>query len=136
MNQKQSIEVMENYFQEKMKTTLLILFLVACIFSCAKDLESPLILPVAAEPSAKMHNDAGILHYRAGHYEDALLRFMQAYAADKTAGEIYFNIALAYHKRGETEKALENFQSARKYADGNPKILASPLLASYLKGKN
>ena len=59
-----------------------------------------------AEPSAKMHNDSGITHYQSGSYKDALLRFMQAYAADKTAGEIYFNIALAYHQQGEPEKAL------------------------------
>jgi tetratricopeptide (TPR) repeat protein len=124
---------MGNCFQEKMKKTLLILFLVAGIISCAKDQEKPLILPVAAEPSAKMHNDSGISHYQSGRYKDALLRFMQAYAADKTAGEIYFNIALAYHQRGEPEKALEYFKSARKYANGNDEILASKLLATYLK---
>jgi tetratricopeptide (TPR) repeat protein len=119
-----------------MKKTLLILIFVAGIISCAKDSENPLVLPVGAEPSAKMHNDSGISHYQSSRYEDALLRFMQAYAADKTAGEIYFNIALAYHQRGEPEEALEYFKSARKYADGNDKILASPLLDTYLNGEN
>lgn len=120
-----------------MKKTLLILLLIAInIISCAKDSEKPLVLPVGAEPSAKMHNDSGITHYQAGRYEDALLRFMQAYAADKTSGEIYFNIALAYHHRGEAEKALEYFKLARQYADGNDEVLTSQLLGTYLNEKN
>ncbi len=119
-----------------MKNILLALILLVGSMSCAKDSENPLALAIAAEPSAKMHNDAGILHYQSGRYEDALLRFMQAYAADKTSGEIYFNIALGYHKRGEPEKALEHFKLARQYADGNDEILTSQLLETYLKGKN
>jgi tetratricopeptide (TPR) repeat protein len=119
-----------------MTKILLILILILGGISCAKGDENPLTLPVGAEPSAKMHNDSGISHYQSGRYEDALLRFMQAYAADKTAGEIYFNIALAYHQRGEPGKALEYFKLATKYADGNDKILASQLLDTYLKGKN
>ena len=112
------------------------LFLVLVLMSCSKTSESPLNMPMAAEPSAKMHNDAGISHYQSGRYEDALLRFMQAYAADKTSGEIDFNIALAYHQRGEPEKALEFFKLARKYADGNDMILTSRLLETYLKGND
>lgn len=100
--------------------------------SCAKDHENPLILPVASEPSAKLHNDSGISHFQARRYQDALLQFMQAYAADKTTGEIHFNIALAYLKRGESKKAAEHFKLARKYANGNNKILASQLLDTYL----
>lgn len=119
-----------------MKKILLIIFLVVGIISCTKASENPLALPVGAEPSAKMHNDSGILHYLSGRYEDALLRFMQAYAADKTSGEIYFNVALAYHQRGEPEKALEYFKLARQYADGNDEVLTSQLLGTYLKGNN
>ncbi len=118
-----------------MKNTLLILIFVASLISCAKDSEKPLVLPVGAEPSAKMHNDSGITHYQSRRYEDALLRFMQAYAADKTSGEIYFNIALAYHQRGEAEKALEYFKLARQYADGNDEVLTSQLLGTYLNEK-
>ena len=119
-----------------MTKILLILILILGGISCAKGDENPLILPVGAEPSAKMHNDSGILHYQARRYKDALLRFMQAYAADKTAGEIYFNIALAYHKRGEGGKALEYFKLARQYADGNDEVLTSQLLDTYLNEKN
>ena len=115
-----------------MNKALLVILLIASIMSCATDHESPLILPVASEPSAKLHNDSGISHFQARRYMDALLQFMQAYAADPTTGEIHFNIALAYHERGESIKTAEHFKLARKYANGNNKILASQLLDTYL----
>ncbi|GJL79005.1 MAG: hypothetical protein NPINA01_19940 [Nitrospinaceae bacterium] len=116
-------------YQRKMKKAFLTLVFIASILSCAKDNEGPLIMPVGAEPSAKLHNDSGISHYQSKRYQDALLQFMQAYAADKTTGEIHFNIALAYHKRGNSKKAEEHFKLARKYANGNNMILESQLLA-------
>lgn len=79
-----------------------------------------------------MHNDLGISYYQSNRYMDALLQFMQAYSADKTTGEIHFNIALAFHKRGNSKKAAEHFQLARKFAHGNEKILTSRLLNKYL----
>ena len=106
------------------------------IISCEKDHESSLILPAGSEPSAKMHNDLGISYYQSRCYEDALLQFMQAYAADKTTGEIHFNIALAYHKRGDQKKAIEHFKFAEKYANGNDEILKSDLFNRYLTLKN
>ena len=115
-----------------MKKALFVFLLAASILSCSADHESPLTLPVGAEPSAKLHNDSGISHYNASRYEEALLRFMQAYAADKTTGEIHFNIALAYHHWGYPEKAEEHSKLARKYANGNDKILTSRLLKTYL----
>ena len=60
---------------------------------------------------------------------------MQAYSADKTAGEIHFNIALAFHAQGETEKAGEHFELARKFAGDNEQILSSKLLNQYLNPK-
>jgi Tfp pilus assembly protein PilF len=117
---------------QEIRKTLVVFLLVASLAGCAKDHESPLGLPAAAEPSAKLHNDLGISHYHASRYMDALLQFMQAYSADKQAGEIHFNIALAFHKRGKSEKALEHFKLARKFAHGNEKILTSQLLNKYL----
>lgn len=121
--------------RRKVKNTLTVLLLVLIFAGCGKDQEFPLILPVAAEPSAKLHNDLGITHYHASRYMDALLQFMQAYSADKMTGEIHFNIALAFHKRGKSEKATEHFELARKFAHGNEKILTSILLNDFLKSK-
>ena len=118
-----------------MKNTLVVFLLIASLAGCAKDLETPLTLPVGAEPSAKLRNDRGISHYHANRYMDALLQFMQAYSADKTTGEIHFNIALAFHKRGKSKKAAEHFEQARKLAHGNEKILTSKLLNKYLNSE-
>lgn len=119
--------------RRQVKYTLAVLLLVFTYAGCGHDKESPLTLPVAAEPSAKLHNDLGITHYHASQYMDALLQFMQAYSADKKTGEIHFNIALAFHKRGKSEKAKEHFELARKFAHGNEKILTSDLLNDTLK---
>lgn len=111
---------------------LTILLLTANITGCAKDLETPLTLPVGAEPSAKLRNDRGISHFHANRHMDALLQFMQAYSADKTSGEIHFNIALAFHMRGNSKKAAEHFEQAKNFAHGNEKILTSKLLNQYM----
>lgn len=120
----------------EVKITLVVLQLVISLTGCANEHEFPLGLPAAAEPSAKLHNDLGISHYHANRYMDALLQFMQAYSADKQAGEIHFNIALAFHKRGKSVKAAEHFELARKFAHGNEKILTSELLNKYLNREN
>jgi len=59
---------------------------------CTQIEEDPLILRVGAEPSAKMRNDEGIKHFKAGRNYDALLQFNQANLADPTSGEIHFNL--------------------------------------------
>lgn len=122
-------------FRRKVKNALAVLLLFISLAGCGSNQESPLTLPVAAEPSAKLHNDLGITHYQASRYMDALLQFMQAYSADKTTGEIHFNIALAFHKRGNSKKAAEHFQWAKKFAHGNEQILTSELLKQYLDKK-
>lgn len=119
-----------------MRKWILFFLLLTSLAGCAEDMESPLILPMAAEPSAKMHNDEGISHYQAGRNMDALLHFIQASVADNTAGEIHFNIALAFHKQGKQKKAREHFKQALKFAGGNKKILESALLKKYLQKGN
>jgi len=119
-----------------MRKWILFFLLLFSLAGCAEDRESPLLLPMAAEPSAKMHNDEGIGHYQGGRYMDALLHFVQASVADNSAGEIHFNIALAFHKQGKQKKALEHFKQARGFADGNKKILESALLKKYLREEN
>ena len=115
-----------------MKRAFLIFLIMMTLGACAKDAEPTLGLAVGAEPSAKMHNDEGIAHYKAGRYYDALLKFTQAKTADHTSGEIHFNLALALHQRGEPVRTKEHFILAKKFADGNTKILESPLLNKYL----
>jgi Tfp pilus assembly protein PilF len=126
----------KSLFYSIIKNTLAVLLLTLSLSSCGDDLPPPLTLAVGAEPSAKLRNDRGISHYELRRYQDALLQFMQAYSADKTAGEIHYNIALAYHAEGESEKAGEHFEQARKFARGNEKILSSELLNNYLNSKN
>ena len=83
-----------------MKRAILIFLLVISLAGCAADQEASLELAVGAEPSAKMHNDEGRAHYKAGRHYDALLKFTQAKTADHTSGEIHFNLALALHHSG------------------------------------
>ncbi len=100
---------------------------------CTSNLqEPPLTLRVGAEPSAKMRNDFGIEHYKAGRYFDALLQFNQANFADPTSGEIHFNLGLAYLQEGKKDKAIQNFRKARELARENPKILKSVILNELL----
>ena len=111
-----------------MKRLFIILILIGGVVSCEKDTEFPLILPAAAEPSARMYNDRGINHYREGNYKEAVIAFVQARTADHTAGEIHFNLALTRLKLGDKDKARQSFKLAIKHSYGNPKILKSPLL--------
>jgi tetratricopeptide (TPR) repeat protein len=101
--------------------------------SCTNIGEDPLTLRVGAEPSAKMRNDNGIEHYKAGRNFDALLQFNQANMADPTSGEIHFNLGLALWKENKQEKATKHFIQARKLAKGNPSILESPFINRVLK---
>jgi tetratricopeptide (TPR) repeat protein len=96
--------------------------------SCSNIGEDPLTLRVGAEPSAKMRNDNGIEHYKAGRNFDALLQFNQANMADPTSGEIHFNLGLALWKENKKEKAAKHFKQARQLAKGNPSILESPFI--------
>ena len=116
-----------------MKHVLLIFLFTLITTNCNKsDDEAPLLLPPAAEPSAKVHNDRGIEYFHKGKLLDALIAFTQANVADNTAGEIHFNLALMQHLQGKNKETKNHFRLARKFADGNKKILESNLLQQYL----
>ena len=75
------------------------------LISCNNISEDPLVLRAGAEPSAKMRNDMGIEHFKAGRNFDALLQFNQANLADPTSGEIHFNLALTLWKENKKKKS-------------------------------
>jgi len=101
--------------------------------SCNKINEEPLTLRVGAEPSAKMRNDIGIEHFKAGRNFDALLQFNQANLADPTSGEIHFNLALALWKENKKKRAIKHFKKARQLAKGNTLILESSIMKKVLE---
>ena len=115
-----------------MKKLILILLFTLTITNCDKTKETPLLLPAAAEPSARLHNSQGIEYSNKGKYLEALIQFTQASVADSTTGEIYFNLGLMQHLKGNHEKAKDFFKQARHFADGNKKILESKLIKKHL----
>ena len=115
-----------------MKNLILTLLITLIITNCNKTTETPLLSPTAAEPSAKLHNNQGIEHFHKGAYLEALIKFTQANVADSTTGEIYFNIGLMRHLKGNQEKAKEFFKHAHDLANGNKNILESTLIKKYL----
>ena len=104
------------------KYLFLILLLTLATIRCEKVDEIPLLLPSAAEPSAKIYNDRGIEYFHKGNYLDALIAFTQANVADNTTGEIQYNLALMQHMQGRKDKAKDRFKLALKFAGGNVKI--------------
>ena len=115
-----------------MKQVILILLLALTTIGCNKTNETPLLLPPAAEPAAKIHNVRGIEYFHKGMHMDALLAFTQASVADSTAGEIHFNLGLMQHLKGNQKEAKSLIKRAHYFADGNKKILQSKLLKKYL----
>ena len=114
-----------------MKNLILILLFLSSITNCSKIEETPLLLPEAAEPSAKIHNDRGVKYFHKGKYLEALIAFTQASVADGTSGEIFFNLGLAQHMDGNREKAKSFFKKALHFAN-NKIILESKLIKKYL----
>jgi Flp pilus assembly protein TadD len=115
-----------------MKNFILIILFALTITNCNKTKETPLLLPIAAEPSAKLHNNKGIGYFNNGKYLEALIQFTQANVADSTTGEIYFNLGLIQHLKGNQKKAINLFKQARQFANGNKKILESTLIKKHL----
>ena len=121
---------MFNY--QVMKLAPLVLLFVLTAISCDNTDEVPLLLPMAAEPSAKIYNDRGIEYFYKGKNLDALIAFTQASVADNTSGEIHFNLALVQHQKGKQKEARDHLRLAQKFAGNNNKILESYLLKKYL----
>ena len=124
-----------NFILKNTRKSQILLTTLLLIMGCTNLDEAPLILRAGAEPSAKMRNDEGIKHFKAGRNYDALLQFNQANLADPTSGEIHFNLGLALWNENKKERAIKHFKQAKKLARGNPKILRSKLIKKIL-GEN
>jgi WD40 repeat protein/Flp pilus assembly protein TadD len=90
------------------------------------DLEVPMRLmqqALAKEPSAGWHlHTLGLLHYRAGRYEEAARQFHKALAEDPTWMAHVLNhlgLALAYHRLGKADEAQKWWREAKRWADEN-----------------
>lgn len=94
--------------------------------------EGPMKLPSGSNADANMHNEEGIKHFGMGHFDVALKHFEEAAAADKSIGEVHFNEAVALDKMGRHAEATMHFKAAKKNANGNEKIINSPILNAHI----
>ena len=111
-------------------------FILALLFflsidSCAITPDSALKLPDGANAEANKHNKEGISHYNQGHYDVALKHFHMASEIDPRIGESHYNEAISLDALGRHGEATNHFFVARKYAEGNPKILESSILNAH-----
>ena len=86
-------------------------------------------------------NSQAIKNYHMGLFGKAKEQFKKALnlaqqLRDPGRGILHFNLSLSLHKSGEHEEAAKQFNSARRFARGNPKILESELLKMHECGFN
>ena len=91
-------------------------------------------LPAGSNADAVSHNKEGIDHWGQGHYDVALKHFQASSKIDKKNGEIHFNEAICLDKLGKHGEATMHFKVAKKHANGNEKILTSPILNGHIGG--
>jgi len=65
---------------------------------------------------ADIHFELGAEYHAAGNYEDAIARYRQALAADRSYGPAYINLGLAYLALGQRDRAIHAFRGATQYA--------------------
>ena len=115
---------------KNLKLTLALLFF-SSMASCVSTPDSALKLPGGANVAANKHNEEGISHYNQGHYDVALKHFHMASEIDPRIGESHYNEAISLDALGRHGEATNHFFVARKYANGNPKILESLILNTH-----
>lgn len=96
--------------------------------------EGPMKTPEGANAEAAGHNDEGIVHWNKGHFDVALKHFQTASKIDSSIGETHFNEAICLDKLGSHGEATMHFKAAKKNANGNAKILNSPILNGHIGG--
>ena len=97
--------------------------------------EGPMKLPEGTNAGAVMHNDEGIKAWNKKDYQGALEHFAEASGGTKgKVGETHFNEAICLDKLGSHGEATMHFKAAKKNANGNAKILNSPILNGHIGG--
>ena len=96
--------------------------------------EGPMKLPAGTDANAVMHNKAGINDWGQGNFEGALGHFQESSAIDASNAEVHFNEAVCLDKLGRHGEATMHFKAAKKRANGNEKILTSPILNGHIGG--
>ena len=115
----------------KMVFTLLVLSLIFVSGPiCAE--EQPLPMPEGLKPEAHQHHANGVENFNQGNYKEAYQHFREVLKIAPSA-EGYFNGALSLHKWGYPKEAANFFYYAKKYANGNAKILQSDLANQYVQ---
>ena len=99
--------------------------------------ENPLVIP--KEEGSKNFdleisqiNSLAIKKYKKGLFLDAIEQFKKGLALaqqlrDPSQGILHYNLSLSLNKSEKHEEAAKQFNSAKKFARGNPKILKSML---------
>ena len=105
---------------------LVLVFIPAPIFAE----EQPLPIREGSKPEASQHHAQGIESFNQGNYQEAYQHFREVLKIAPTA-EGYFNGALSLHKWGYPKEAANFFYYAKKYANGNAKILQSDLVNQF-----
>jgi TolB-like protein/pimeloyl-ACP methyl ester carboxylesterase/Tfp pilus assembly protein PilF/predicted Ser/Thr protein kinase len=79
----------------------------------------------ALEPlSLAISTDVGVLHYYAGHYDEAIKLYLTTLELDPSFVRVYVTLASAYSKQGRHGAALEMIQKAITLSGGAAKLAA------------
>jgi len=101
-------------------------------FSGQRAMASDPALETAAGSAAKMHNDEGIKHYKAGHMDVAEKHFREAVKADPKSAEAHYNLALTMDAQDMHKDASAEFKKALDLGSKNPAIANSGILKKHL----
>jgi len=85
--------------------------------------------------AATKHNEEGIKHYTAGHWDVAKEHFIDSVMADPKSAEAHYNVALVMDKLGDHAGATEHFKMAKDLGKHNSEIQNSAVLKAHLKMK-
>lgn len=98
---------------------------------CVKATGPLATLPIVS-PTASELNLSGIQAYNDGQWELAQQRFEDALRADDQLPEVYFNLALTFHKLEKHQQATEYFHKAGELAPRNDSIIQSLVYRNHL----
>ena len=109
-------------------------FIFSVFFAAVTFAEEPLSFKMheGSQSGLSKHNDEGILHYKKGHFDEALKHFDAALNINPKCGEGNFNKALTLDKLGRHKEAAEFFSHAKHHAMGNEKITHSKILGAHI----